>query len=181
MFSNKQWRKMKPRNAQLFLLLFLCTACSLLPSTNVEPPIITLEDAVAKGYPIYLPANDVLQPMGISTSPEVTLNSEGRDCTYIAIDLPYENKPHDPNDEKPALRMLVSGGCAYPYWQGYPAELSWAVGGQAIRVGEDFVDQFPPIILFEEPTQEFQYVVFSEESLDNTIKLLESMTLLQPE
>jgi hypothetical protein len=119
--------------------------------------------------------------MGISNSPNVTLKSEGRDCKYITINLLYENKPQDPNDEKPALRMLVSDGCAYPSWQGYPADLSWAVEGKAIRVGDDFVDELPPIILFKEPTQGFQYVVFSEEPLDNTMKLLESMTLLKSE
>ncbi len=171
---------MTTRNIVLFILFLLCTACSLLPRTNGDPPTITLEDAISKDYPIYLPDDNVLQSMGISNSPTITVQNEGRNCTYLSIDLPYENKPQNPNENKPALQMLVSDGCAYPGWQGYPAELSWAVDGKAIRVGDDFVDKLPPIILFEEPTQEFQYVVFSQESLDNTMKLLESMKLLQP-
>ena len=168
---------MKSRNAQLFLLLFLCTACSLLPSTNDKPATLMFEDAIERGFPIYLPSNDLLQSLKISTSPTITLNSEVRNCTYLSVDFPYENKSHDQNDEKPAIRMLVSDGCAYPAWQGYPAELSWANEGKAIRVGEDFVDELPPIILFEEPLKEFQYVVFSKESLDDTMQLLESMKL----
>jgi hypothetical protein len=166
---------MKPRNINLFLLLFLCTACSLLPTRSVEPPTITVEEAVSRGFPIYLPSDDILQSMGISNSPAVTVNMEGRNCTYLSVDFPYEDKLTDPNNQKSAIRMLVSDGCAYP------AELSWVVEGKATRVGEDYVDELPPIILFEEPTQEFQYVVFSEESLDNTMKLLESMNLLKPE
>jgi hypothetical protein len=170
---------MKPRNTQLILLLFLCTACSLLPNKSVEPPIITLEEAISRGFPIYLPSDDILQSMRISNSPTITVNMEGRNCTYLLVDFPYEDKQTDPNNGKPAMRMLVSDGCAYPGYTGYPAELSWALEGKAIRVGDDFVDELPPIILFEEPTQEFQYVVFSEESLDNTMELLESMKLLK--
>ena len=172
---------MKPPNIHLFLLFFLFTACSLQPNASVEPPTITLEEAVSRGFPIYLPADDILQSMGISNAPAITVNMQGRNCTSLSVDFPYENKPIDPNNAKPAIRMLVSDGCAYPAWQGYPVELSWAVDGKATRVGEDYVDELPPIILFKEPTQKFQYVVFSEESLDNTMKLLESMNLLKPE
>jgi hypothetical protein len=74
--------------------------------------------------------------------------------------------------------MLVSDGCAYPDWRGYYTELSWAEEGAAIRVGDDFVDELPPVIIFNEPAQHFQYVVFSNESLDETMKLLESMILI---
>lgn len=111
----------------------------------------------------------------------VTVNTEDRTCTYLSVNFPYENQQTAPKNEKPAIRMIVSDGCAYRAWQGYPAQLSWAVDGKATRVGEDYVDELPPIILFKEPTQEFQYVVFSEESLDNTMKLLESMKLLKSE
>ena len=172
---------MKPQNILLFLLLFLCTACDLVPNRSVEPPTISLEEAVSRGFPIYLPSDEILQSMEISDSPSIAVKTEGRNCTYLSVDFPYENKETDPNNGNPAIRMLVSDGCAYPAWQGYPTELSWAVDGRATRVGEDYVDELPPIILFKEPKQEFQYVVFSEESLDNTMKLLESMSLLKPE
>jgi hypothetical protein len=171
---------MKPRNTYLICLLLLCFACDLLSNIDSKSPIITIEEAVSKGFPIYLPSENILQSMGISVSPTVTMNTRERNCTYLSVDYPYENKPLDPENGKPAIKMLVSDGCAYPGWQGYPAQLSWAVDGKAIRVGEDFVDELPPIILFNEPTQKFQYVVFSEESLDNTMKLLESMTLVKP-
>ncbi len=147
-----------------------------MPSTNTKP-VITIEDAIERGFPIYLPSNNALQSTGIANSPTITVNTQGRNCTYLSIDFPYENKPQSQDDEKPAIRMLVSDGCAYPAWQGYQTELSWALEGKAIRVGDDYVDELPPIILFEEPAQHFQYVVFSEESLDNTMKLLESMNL----
>lgn len=171
---------MKPRKTYLIFLLLLCSACNLLPNTDSKPLIITIEDAISKGFPIYLPSDDIIQSMGISVSPTVTANTRDRNCTYLSVEYPYENKQLDSENGKPAIKMLVSDGCAYPAWQGYPAELSWAVDGKAIRVGEDFVDESPPIILFNEPIQEFQYVVFSEESLDNTMNLLESMTLVKP-
>lgn len=166
------------RIAQGFFLLVLCTACSSSPATDGVPIPIAIGEAVERGFPVYLPSNDILRSMGIATLPTTIILSQGRDCTYLSIDFHYENKPQDPDNEKPAIKMLVSDGCAYPVWQGYGTELSWAVGGKATRVGEDFVDELPPIILFEEPTRGFQYVVFSEESLDNTMKLLESMSLL---
>jgi hypothetical protein len=169
---------MKRQIAPLLFLLVLCTACGSPPEANVEPVPITVGEAVERGFPIYLPSNDILKSMGITTLPTTTLNSQGTNCVYLSIDFLYKNKPPDQNDEKPAMKMLVSDGCAYPAWQGYEIELSWAVEGKATRVGEDFVDELPPIILFEEPTRQFQYVVFSEEPFDNTMKLLESMHLL---
>lgn len=131
------------------------------------------------GFPIYMPSDDLLQSMGISNSPIITRERDDRICTYLNVDLFYENPSVDQGDAEPALHMVVSDVCAYRYVAGYATELSWAVNGRAMRIGDDFVDQLPPIIYFVEPTRQFQYVVFSEESLDNTMKLLESMRLVQ--
>jgi hypothetical protein len=143
------------------------------------PTLLTEEEAIDDRFPIYMPTDDLLQLMGISNSPIITKERDDRFCTYLNVDLYYENPSVETGDENPALHMVVSDGCAYPYVAGYPAELSWAVGGRAIRVGDDFVDQLPPIISFVEPTREFRYVVYSKETLENTMKLLESMKLVK--
>jgi hypothetical protein len=169
---------MKRQNIALFFLLLCIVSVLTLYLTN-GPTLITDEDAIDDGFPIYMPSDDLLQSMGISNSPIITKERNDRLCTYLNVDLYYENPPVDQDDEKPALHMVVSNGCAYRYVPGYRTELSWAVGGKAMRIGDDFVDQLPPIIAFVEPTLQFQYVVFSEETLDNTMKLLESMKLLK--
>jgi hypothetical protein len=170
---------MKRRSTQLLILLILCTACTLLPSTNAEPVTISIVDAIDSGFPIYLPSNNVLQLMEIVNSPIVTTNTKDRNCKYLSISFYYENVPYDQKNE-PAIKILASDGCFYREWRGYSTKLSWAVGGGAIRVGDE-VDKLPPIILFEEPTRQFQYVVFSKESFENTMELLESMKLLTVE
>ena len=73
--------------------------------------------------------------------------------------------------------MIVSDGCAMRMWQGYSTELSWSVDKVAMRLGDDFVDELPPVILFLEPTQRFQYIVYSQLSFDDTMLILESMEL----
>jgi hypothetical protein len=168
---------MKRQNITLFFLLVFIGSVLALYLTN-GPTDITIEDAVDDGFPIYMPSGELLQSMGISNSPIITKERNDRICTYLNVDLYYENPPVETGDE-PALHMVVSDGCAYRYVPGYQTELSWAVGGKAMRIGDDYVDQLPPIISFKEPTQQFQYVVFSEETLDNTMKLLESMKLVK--
>lgn len=138
-----------------------------------------MQDAVEDGFPIYLPSDELLQSMGVSNSPIITRERDDRFCTYLNVDLYYESPHIEMDKEEPALHMVVSNGCAYRYVAGYPAELSWAVGGKAMRIEDDYVDQLPPIIYFQEPTLKFQYVVYSEETLDNTMKLLESMKLVK--
>jgi hypothetical protein len=168
---------MKRQNIALFFLLLCIVSVLTLYLTN-GPTLITREDAIDDGFPIYMPSDDLLGSMGISNSPIITRERDDRICTYLNVDLYYENPPVDQDDE-PALHMVVSDGCADPILRGYPAELSWAVGGRAMRIGDDFVDQVPPIVSFVEPTREFRYVVYSKETLENTMKLLESMKLLQ--
>ena len=54
-----------------------------------------------------LRSDDVLQNMGISVSPTVTLNTQDRNYTYLCVDYPYENMPLDSENGKPVIKMLV--------------------------------------------------------------------------
>lgn len=157
----------------LFLVLIFGAACARLPTQSEnnerdEEIPISVDDAVEKGFPVYLPSGDILQSMDIAVSPTVLVNTQDNTCSYLLIEYHYVDKEL----ETPAMSMQVSDGCMATFWRGYAVELSRADGGTATLVEEDRVT---PIVIFNEPVQRFQYVVFSQEPLSNTLKLLESM------
>lgn len=172
---------MQKRNVPLlFLLLFLCTAC--LPKSSAIPASINYSviDAIEDGFPVYLPASNVLKSLGIVNSPIITLETKDKDCKHLSIIFYRETVPYD-QENVPVLKILITeeSRCLYPEgWRGYITTLSWAVGGKATRVGEDYINELPPVILFQEPSQYFLYVAYSLESFENTMMLLESMQLI---
>ncbi|MBN1875706.1 MAG: hypothetical protein JXA33_15890 [Anaerolineae bacterium] len=154
----------------LFLVLILSAAgmSQPVPAERNEldgEMLISVNDAIEGDFPVHLPSDDILQSMGIAISPTVTMNTQGKACSYLLIRYYYEEA------ETLAMSMQISDGCVATFWRGYEIELSWA-GEKAILVEEDKVT---PIIIFYEPLQQFQYLIRSQEPLSKTLKLLESM------
>jgi hypothetical protein len=167
---------MKHKFSKLLVLLVLCTACTPVPSSDTANATVSLEQAIDHGFPIYLPSADVLDALGIADTPIMAFKTQDRTCDILSVSFLYADAARDQTVEDP-FTIIVSDGCAMRMWQGYPTELSWAVDGEAMRLGDDFVDELPPVILFHEPTRRFRYITYSQLSLDDTMLILESMEL----
>jgi hypothetical protein len=165
---------MKQITILLIFFLILGLACSnnwrpIQSEESDEELVITLENAVERGFPVYLPSDDMLQSVGIVNPPTVILKTQDKTCSYLEIHFKYE----DEADNNTAMLMQVSNGCAFPFWRdASEVELQWANEGKAWYLGED---KESPVVVFDEPTHQFLYVVFSEEPLSTTLEILESM------
>jgi len=128
---------------------------------------ITIEEAISKGFPIFLPSDEALDRRGISSQPSVHFKGLNKECSYIEIIYYYNN---DLNEQ--AINIEISNGCTLDLLRGYETDFAWARDGVALVMNEN--DNYSRIS-FLEPTQSFRYLVFSEENQVTTMEILNTI------
>jgi hypothetical protein len=130
---------------------------------------LTVEEAIALGFPVYLPSSTVLASRNVKASPVVTIDSYDSTCSYIQLDFYPQIET-----ERSVYRMYISNGCAFPtlnVYDGPVLQLDWARNQQAlVGIREDRV-----YIRFMEPSSGYAIVVVSSEPLALLIEFVESL------
>jgi hypothetical protein len=148
-------------------------SCSFSPLGKPEAisRIVSVDEAVGGGFPIYLPSSEMIQAMNLDPSPIITLEERPDDvCTYLKLDF-YRRE----QVESPIVRMYVSNGCAVPVGMG-SIEYTYLEWAQNSEVGVfEFSSKESTVLYFIEPVKLFHYHVYYQGSLTSTMEFLESM------
>lgn len=134
---------------------------------DAELPI-TIDQAIEKGFPIYMPSMQIIESLDLSFPPIVTLKMHNSTCSYVEILFVHKQ------DSSLFVTMRVSNGCAFSVpssMYSQELKLDWAKDQSAFLI--EYKEE--TLIVIKE-INGFQYLIVPEGSMTTTLEFLESMT-----